>query len=113
MKKIEAVIRPEKLEKVKEALSSHDVRGLTLTQVMGCGHQKGRKEIFRGTEMTVNLIPKMKLEVVVPAEELEGVIRIISEAARTGAVGDGKIFVQDIEDAIRIRTGERGIKALK
>ncbi len=113
MKKIEAIVRPERLDKVKEALSRYDVRGLTLTQVMGCGHQKGRKEIFRGTEMTVNLIQKVKLEVVIPDEELEKVIQIISESARTGAVGDGKIFVQDIADAIRIRTGDRGIKALK
>lgn len=112
MKKIEAVIRPGKLEEIKDALNKFDVHGLTVSQVMGCGHQKGRKEFYRGTEVTLNLLPKIKIEVVVKDSSVEDVIRLISEEARTGEVGDGKIFIYNIEDVVRIRTGERGENAI-
>ncbi len=112
MKKIEAVIRPGKLEEIKDALNKNDVHGLTVSQVMGCGHQKGRKEFYRGTEVTLNLLPKIKIEVVVKDSSVEEIIRLISEEARTGEVGDGKIFVYNIEDVVRIRTGERGENAI-
>lgn len=112
MKKIEAIIRPGKLEDIKEALNKYNVNGLTISQVMGCGLQKGRKEYFRGTEVTMNLLPKIKVEAVVRDDQLEEVINIISKEAKTGEVGDGKIFIYDIEDSIRIRTGERGNSAI-
>ncbi len=112
MKKIEAIIRPGKLEDIKEALNKYNVNGLTISQVMGCGLQKGRKEYFRGTEVTMNLLPKIKVEAVVRDDQLEEVINIISKEAKTGEVGDGKIFIYDIEDSIRIRTGERGDSAI-
>lgn len=112
MKKIEAVIRPGKLEEIKDALNKYDVHGLTVSQVMGCGHQKGRKEFYRGTEVTLNLLPKIKIEVVVKDSSVEDIIRLISEEARTGEVGDGKIFIYNIEDVVRIRTGERGENAI-
>ncbi len=112
MKKIEAIIRPGKLEDIKEALNKYNVNGLTISQVMGCGLQKGRKEYFRGTEVTMNLLPKIKVEAVVRNDQLEEVINIISKEAKTGEVGDGKIFIYDIEDSIRIRTGERGNSAI-
>ncbi|NJD02220.1 MAG: P-II family nitrogen regulator [Ruminiclostridium sp.] len=108
MKKVEAIIRPGKLEDIKEALNRYNVNGLTISQVMGCGLQKGRKEYFRGNEVTMNLLPKIKIESVVRDEQLEEVINIISKEAKTGEVGDGKIFIYDVEDTIRIRTGERG-----
>ena len=112
MKKIEAVIRPGKLEDIKEALNKYNINGLTISQVMGCGLQKGRKEYYRGTEVTMNLLPKIKIEAVVKDEHLEEVIRIIGREAKTGEVGDGKIFIYNVEDAIRIRTGERGEVAI-
>lgn len=108
MKKVEAIIRPGKLDEIKEALNSHGVNGLTISQVMGCGLQKGRKEYFRGNEVTMNLLPKIKIEVVIRDEQLEGVTAIIIKEAKTGEVGDGKIFIYNVEDTIRIRTGERG-----
>lgn len=112
MKKIEAIIRPNRLEDVKEALLAIDIRGITISQVMGCGKQKGWKEYYRGTEVTLNVLQKVKVELVVPNEMLEETLQTIISTARTGEVGDGKIFVTNIEDAIRIRTGENGDKAL-
>lgn len=112
MKKIEAIIRTEKLEDVKEALALIDVRGMTVSQVMGCGRQLGYKEIFRGSEIDVNFIQKVKIELVVIDELLEYTLGAILKAARTGELGDGKIFIYDVADAIRIRTRERGNAAL-
>lgn len=112
MKKIEAIVRPGKLEEIKDELSRFSVNGLTISQVMGCGLQKGRKEFYRGTEVTINLIPKIKIEIVTKDDHVDEIIRLISDKARTGEVGDGKIFVYDVEEAIRIRTGEKGENAL-
>jgi nitrogen regulatory protein P-II 1 len=112
MKKSEAVIRPGKLEEIKDALSKYNIHGLTITQVMGCGLQKGRKEYYRGTEVTLNLLPKIKIEIAIKDHLVEEVVRLISQEAKTGEVGDGKIFIYNIEDAIRIRTGERGENAI-
>jgi nitrogen regulatory protein P-II 1 len=112
MKKIEAIIRPAKLEDIKETLNKYNINGLTISQVMGCGLQKGRKEFIRGTEVTLNLLPKIKIEIIAKNEDVEEIIKLITEQARTGEVGDGKIFVYDIGDVIRIRTGERGEKAI-
>jgi nitrogen regulatory protein P-II 1 len=112
MKKIEAIIRPEKLEDIKEELNKLNVNGLTISQVMGCGKQKGWKEYFRGQEILLNVLPKTKLEIVVTDAQAEDIIDTIVKIARTGEVGDGKIFIYDVADAIRIRTGERGIGAV-
>lgn len=112
MKKIECIIRPEKLEEVKEALNSIGIKGMTVTQVFGCGLQKGRTEYYRGVEVSLNLLPKVKIELVIPDTEVEKVIDIVSSFARSGNIGDGKIFIYNIEDAVRIRTGERGEKAI-
>lgn len=106
MKKIEAIIRHFKLEEVKEALQALGVHGMTLTEVRGFGRQKGHTETYRGAEYTVDFLPKLKVEVVVPNHELEAVMEAILRAARTGQVGDGKIFVVDLADVVRIRTGE-------
>lgn len=112
MKKIEAVIRPEKLEDVKDALGKYGIKGMTVTQVVGCGLQKGRTEVYRGTEYSINLLPKIKIEIVIKDHSVEDVVDIISKTAQTGAVGDGKIFIYPVENAIRIRTGESGDEAL-
>jgi nitrogen regulatory protein PII len=112
MKKIEAIIRPGKLEEIKEALNKFNVHGITISQVMGCGLQKGRKEFYRGTEVTLNLLPKIKIEIVTTDAHLDDIIKLISEQAKTGEVGDGKIFIYNVEDTIRIRTGERGDGAI-
>jgi nitrogen regulatory protein P-II 1 len=112
MKKIEAIIRPSKLEDIKVALDRCNVHGLTISQVMGCGLQKGHKEYYRGTEVNINLLPKIKIEVVAPDHHVEEIIRIICQEAKTGEVGDGKIFVYPMEEAVRIRTGERGDTAI-
>lgn len=112
MKKIEAIIRPGKLEDIKEALNKYSIRGLTISQVMGCGQQKGRKEFYRGTEVTMNLLPKIKIEIVAKDENVDEIINIICREAKTGEVGDGKIFIYDIADTIKIRTGERGDSAI-
>ncbi|KJS82069.1 MAG: hypothetical protein JM58_15890 [Peptococcaceae bacterium BICA1-8] len=112
MKKIEAIIRPNMLEEVKNALDKFGISGLTITQVIGCGLQKGHTGVYRGQEMSINLLPKIKLEVVIKTELLEDVLEVISDAAKTGQVGDGKIFVFDVIDALRIRTNERGRNAL-
>lgn len=112
MKKIEAIIRPGKLDSVKDALSDYGVNGLTVTQVIGCGKQKGNTQIYRGVEYTVHLIPKVKIEIVVMDKYVEEVIQIIIKEARTGEIGDGKIFVSAVENAITIRTGATGEQAL-
>lgn len=112
MKKIECVLRPGKLEEVKEALNQHGVHGMTVSQVMGCGLQKGRKEVYRGTELTINLLPKVKLEVVVRDKDADEVVALVRKAAVTGAIGDGKIFITNVENAVRIRTGETGEDAI-
>lgn len=112
MKKIEAIIRPGKLDSVKDALSNHGVNGLTVTQVIGCGKQKGNTQIYRGVEYTVHLIPKVKIEVVVMDKFVEDIIQVITKEARTGEIGDGKIFVSAVEDAFTIRTGATGEQAL-
>ncbi len=106
MKKIEAIIRHFKLEDVKSALEEQGVRGMTLTEVRGFGRQKGHTEMYRGTEYTVDLVPKLKLEIVVAEGAAQGVIDTLVQAARTGQVGDGKIFVSDLTQTVRIRTGE-------
>ncbi|MCS7209948.1 MAG: P-II family nitrogen regulator [Fimbriimonadales bacterium] len=112
MKRIEAVIRPIRFEAVKEALSEIGVHGMTITDVRGFGRQQGHTEKYRGSTYTLNLLPKIKIEVVAPDERVEEIISTIIEAAQTGEIGDGKIFITEVEDAIRIRTGERGEAAL-
>lgn len=112
MKKIEAIIRPFKLDEVKEALLEEGIRGMTITEVRGYGRQKGHKETYRGSEYQIEFVPKIKIEVVVNDENSETVIQAILRTAKTGQVGDGKIFVSDIEDIIRIRTDESGPEAL-
>jgi nitrogen regulatory protein P-II 1 len=112
MKKIEAIIKPFKLEEVKDALGELGIEGMTVTEVKGFGRQKGHTEIYRGSEYTVDFLPKIKLEVVVADERVEAAIAAIIKAAKTGKIGDGKVFVSSIEDAIRIRTDERGEKAV-
>ena len=108
MKKIEAIIKPFKMEDVKEALREIGVEGMTVVEAKGFGRQKGHTEIYRGSEYTVDLLPKIKLEVVVPDSKLEDVLNAIVRTAKTGKIGDGKVFVSNIEEVVRIRTGERG-----
>ena len=112
MKKVEAIIKPFKLDEVKEALSKIGIYGMTVTEVKGFGRQKGHVEVYRGTEYEVNFIPKIKIEVVVPDAIINKVIETILEKAKTGSIGDGKIFIFSPEDVIRIRTGERGEAAI-
>ncbi len=112
MKKIEAIIKPFKLEDVKEALASLGVEGMTVTEVKGFGRQKGHTEIYRGSEYTVDFLPKIKIEVVLSDAQANGAVEAIIKAAKTGKIGDGKVFVSAIEDAIRIRTEERGEQAV-
>lgn len=112
MKKIEAIIQPHKLEEVKEALKVAGVSGMTVSEVRGHGRQKGHKEVYRGSEYKVDLIPKVKLELVVASSRAEELIQVIVAAARSGSIGDGKIFVLDVTEAIRIRNDERGDIAL-
>lgn len=112
MKKIECIIRPGKLDDVKTALGLKGVSGMTISQVLGFGTQKGYKEIYRGQEINVNLLPKVKIEIVVADDQLDDVISEIVNTAKTGSVGDGKIFISDIADAVRIRTGEHGSSAI-
>ena len=106
MKLITAIIKPFRLDEVREALAESGITGMTLTEVKGFGRQKGHTELYRGAEYTVDFLPKVKLEVAVTSEKLEGVLDTIMQAARTGKVGDGKIFVSNIEKTVRIRTGE-------
>src|SRR4051794_22572680 len=112
MKKIEAIIQPFKLEEVKGALKDIGIDGITISEVRGHGRQKGHKEVYRGQEYTVDLLPKVKFEMVVPDERLEEVVGAVLQAARTGKIGDGKVFVFDVADVIRIRNGDRGQQAL-
>ncbi|MDZ7582663.1 MAG: P-II family nitrogen regulator [Deltaproteobacteria bacterium] len=112
MKKIEAIIKPFKLDDVKEALNEIGIQGMTISEVKGYGRQKGHKEIYRGAEYIVDFIPKVKIEIVVEAERAEKIVEKIREAANTGKIGDGKIFVSPIEEAIRVRTGETGKDAI-
>ena len=112
MKKIEAIIRPFKLDEVKEALIEEGIKGLTITEVRGYGRQKGHKETYRGSEYRIEFVPKIKIEVVVENDRLEKVIDAILRTAKTGQVGDGKIFIYDVQDVIRIRTEESGKDAL-
>jgi nitrogen regulatory protein P-II 1 len=112
MKKIEAIIKPFKLDDVKEALNDIGIQGMTITEVKGYGRQKGHKEIYRGAEYVVDFIPKVKIDVVVPDDQAPQVVDKIREAAHTGKLGDGKIFVFNVEEALRVRTGETGEDAI-
>ena len=112
MKKIEAIIQPFKLEEVKEALKNIGIDGITISEVRGHGRQKGHKEVYRGQEYNVDLLPKVRFDLVVPNERLEEVVDAITTAARTGKIGDGKIFVYEVAEAIRIRNGDRGDAAV-
>ncbi len=112
MKKIEAVIRPSRLDEVKAALESAGVHGMTVSEATGFGRQRGRREVYRGESREVRFVPKVKVEIITHDEGLETVLEAITQAARTGEVGDGKIWVLPVEDALRIRTGERGDPAL-
>jgi len=112
MKKIEAIIKPFKLDEVKEALQEVGIQGLTVTEAKGFGRQKGHTELYRGAEYVVDFLPKVKIEVVLEDEQLEAAIEAIVDAARTEKIGDGKIFISTVEQAIRIRTGEEGVEAL-
>jgi len=112
MKKVEALVRHFKLEEVKEALTRCGVKGMTITEVRGFGRQKGHQEMYRGAEYTVDFVPKIKLEAVIADADLPATIEAIMGAARTGQVGDGKIFVSDLVEAVRIRTGEKGDSAI-
>ncbi len=112
MKKIEAIIKPFKLDEVKEALQALGVEGMTVSEAKGFGRQKGHTELYRGAEYVVDFLPKLKIEVVVPEALLDGAIEAIIQGAKTGKIGDGKIFVMDVENVIRIRTGETGPAAV-
>jgi nitrogen regulatory protein P-II 1 len=112
MKKIEAVIKPFKLDEVKEALNDIGIKGITVSEVKGFGRQKGHTELYRGTEYVVDFLPKIKMEIVVKADLAPRVVETIVNTARTGRIGDGKVFVTAVEDVVRIRTGERGEEAI-
>jgi nitrogen regulatory protein P-II 1 len=112
MKKVEAIIQPHKLGDVREALKNIGVDGMTISDVRGHGRQKGHKEVYRGQEYTVDLLPKVKVEMVVPDSRLDEITKALSDAARTGKLGDGKVFISSVEDAIRIRNNDRGEGAL-
>jgi nitrogen regulatory protein P-II 1 len=112
MKKVEAIIKPFKLDEVKEALSEVGVQGITVTEVKGFGRQRGHTELYRGAEYVVDFLPKVKLEIIVKDDQVEQVTEAIASAAKTGRIGDGKIFVTDVGEVVRIRTGETGEAAL-
>ena len=112
MKKVEAIIKPFKLDDVREALAEINITGMTVTEVKGFGRQKGHTELYRGAEYVVDFLPKLKLEVAVPDDRVDAVVEAIADAAASGRIGDGKIFVQPLERAVRIRTGEEGDEAL-
>ncbi len=112
MKKIEAIVKPFKLDEVKEALHGIEIQGMTVTEVKGFGRQKGHTELYRGAEYVVDFLPKIKIEIAVSDEMVDKAVQAVVEAAHTGRIGDGKIFVLDIEQAVRIRTGERGPAAV-
>jgi nitrogen regulatory protein PII len=112
MKKIEAIIKPFKLDDVKEALNEIGIKGMTISEIKGYGRQKGHKEVYRGAEYVVDFIPKIKLEIIVDAAQVDQVVETIRESAHTGKLGDGKIFVLPVEEVIRVRTGEHGKDAI-
>ncbi|MFO1093320.1 MAG: P-II family nitrogen regulator [Planctomycetaceae bacterium] len=112
MKKVEAIIRHFKVEDVKDALMAASVNGMTVSEVRGFGRQRGHKEVYRGAEYTVDFVPKVKVEVAVADDKVDETVKLIADAARTGKVGDGKIFVSELVEVIRIRTGEKGIESL-
>lgn len=112
MKKIEAIIKPFKLDEVKEALQAAGLQGITVTEAKGFGRQKGHTELYRGAEYVVDFLPKVKIEIVLPDEAVDRAVKAIREAAQTGRIGDGKIFISSVEGAIRIRTGETGSDAI-
>jgi nitrogen regulatory protein P-II 1 len=112
MKKLEAIIKPFKLNEVKEGLTKLGIQGMTVTEVKGFGRQRGHKEIYRGAEYQIDFVPKIKMEIVVPDNLVSDTVKVIQEKARTGDIGDGKIFVYPLEEAIRIRTGESGNDAI-
>ena len=112
MKKIEAIIKPFKLDDVKEALGEVGIQGITISEVKGFGRQKGHTEIYRGAEYIVDFLPKIKIEIVLPEDKVRSVVEAITKAAHTGRIGDGKIFVMSVDDAVRIRTGETGESAI-
>lgn len=112
MRKVEAIIKPFKLDEVKEALNEIGIQGITVSEVKGFGRQKGHTELYRGAEYVVDFIPKIKMEIIVADEQVAQVVDVIEEAAKTGRIGDGKIFVTPIDEVVRIRTGERGEDAL-
>ncbi len=112
MKKVEAVIKPFKLDEVKDALQEIGVGGMTVTEARGYGRQKGHTELYRGAEYVIDFLPKVKIELIIADDQLDRVVEAIASTARSGRIGDGKIFVSDVEDVIRIRTGERGPQAV-
>jgi len=112
MRKVEAIVKPFKLDEVKEALNEIGIQGITVSEVKGFGRQKGHTELYRGAEYVVDFIPKIKMEIIVSDEMVEQVVNTIADAAKTGRIGDGKIFVTPVDDVLRIRTGERGDDAL-
>ncbi|GAJ97327.1 P-II family nitrogen regulator [Geomicrobium sp. JCM 19055] len=112
MKKVEAIIRPEHFQTLRKRLEDFGVKGLTVSEVAGCGKQKGQEGVFRGNKFEVTLLPKVKIEMVIGEEQLDEIIELITECSYTGKVGDGKIFVFDVQEAIRIRTKERGVEAI-
>jgi nitrogen regulatory protein P-II 1 len=112
MKKVEAIIKPFKLDEVKEALARHGIEGMTVTEVKGFGRQKGHTELYRGAEYVVEFLPKVKLEILIDDERAEVIAKTIQDAAHSGQIGDGKIFILPVDEAVRIRTGERGGSAV-
>jgi len=112
MKMVEAIVKPYKLDEVKEALTKVGVQGMTVAEVKGFGRQKGHTELYRGAEYSVDFLPKVKIQILVPDDKAAGVVDVITAAARTGKIGDGKIFVSTVEEVIRIRTGEKGADAI-
>jgi nitrogen regulatory protein PII len=112
MKMVEAIVKPFKLDEVKEALTKAGVQGMTIEEVKGFGRQKGHTELYRGAEYSVDFLPKVKIEILVPDEKAANVVQVITESAKTGKIGDGKIFVTSVEEVIRIRTGETGADAI-
>jgi nitrogen regulatory protein PII len=112
MKKIEAIIKPFRMEDVKSALTQLGIEGMTLTEVKGCGHQRGHTEIYQGSEYTTDFLPKLKIDLIVTDALVEAAVNVIVNAAKTGKIGDGKIFISTIDEAVRIRTGEKGEHAL-
>ena len=112
MKMVEAIVKPFKLDEVKEALTKAGIQGMTVEEVKGFGRQKGHTELYRGAEYSVDFLPKVKIQILVPDDKAAKVVEVITDSARTGKIGDGKIFVSDVEEVIRIRTGEKGPDAI-